>query len=275
MLITLIVLAWLGLAFGSFVSALAWRVHEQSKKRKKKNISIITGRSQCPNCGHILSASDLVPVLSWLYFKGKCRHCGKSISWQYPAVELALAVVFTASYLLWPGEVNTAGDWVLFITWLATAVGLMALMVYDARWMILPNRILYPTLFAAAIGRLAYIIGFEDYKFRSVLVWAGTIAVASGIFWILFLISRGKWIGFGDVRLGLITGSILSTPADGFLMIILAAFLGTVYALPGLIKGGRSISSRIPFGPFLIGATWLVLLFGSNVIDWYKNALIP
>ncbi|MBA3757877.1 prepilin peptidase [Candidatus Saccharibacteria bacterium] len=276
MTVTVIFLIWLGLAFGSFVSALTWRVHEQSKtKNNKRNLSIVTGRSQCTRCGKTLTPKDLIPVVSWLINRGKCRFCGKKVSWQYPATELGLMTVFVTSYLFWPGGLESAGDWLLFITWLLSSVGLTALLVYDARWMILPNRIIYPTALVATSGRLAYIIGFEENKIRAAVLLILSITVASGIFWLLFMVSNGRWIGFGDVRLGLITGAILASPSKSFLMILLASVLGTLFALPGLLTGAKTAASKLPYGPFLIVATFLVLLFGGPILDWYNNIFIP
>jgi leader peptidase (prepilin peptidase)/N-methyltransferase len=278
MVIAVIILIWLGLSFGSFVNALVWRVHEQSKKKrskKSKNLSILTGRSQCEHCGHVLGWKDLIPVFSWLFLRGKCRYCGKSISWDSPAGEIAMAAVFVASYIWWPGGLHGAGDWILFITWLISSVGLMALLIYDARWMLLPNRIIYPTLFVAVAGRLIYLLGFEANKPRQLLAWLLSLLVASGIFWLLFAASRGKLIGFGDVRLGWITGTILAKPGESFLMIVLASLLGTLFVLPDLITRKKTAASKLPYGPFLIAATFVVLLFGSDFINWYTNLFLP
>jgi prepilin signal peptidase PulO-like enzyme (type II secretory pathway) len=275
MVLVVLILAWFGLAFGSFVNALVWRVHEQSKKRKSKrtnvNLSIVNGRSICPNCKHVLAWHDLVPVFSWLFLRGKCRYCKKPISKQYPLVEIAMALVFVCSYIWWPTDLDKAGDMVLFITWLATSVGLMALLVYDALFMLLPNRILYPTFYVALVGRLIYLIGFEPHKGHEALAWILSVGVASGIFWLLFVLSQGKWIGYGDVRLGLITGTILADPAKSFMMIILGSLLGTLFILPALLLGKKNLASRLPYGPFLIAATMVVLLFGDRILDWYTS----
>jgi len=275
--VTYAVLAWLGLAFGSFINALVWRLHEQSKKSarsKKPSLSILKGRSMCPNCRHPLALIDLIPVLSWLALKGKCRHCHKKISWQYPAVELAGAAVFTLSYAFWPAELQSAGQWLLFIDWLVVSVGLLALLVYDFRWMLLPSRLIYPTAAVAVTGRLAYIVGFETDRWQALLMWLLALGVASGIFWLLFEISKGKWIGFGDVRLGLITGTVLATPPKAFLMIFMASVLGTILVLPALITGRKSMTSRLPYGPFLIVATWLTMLFGDQILERYRGFFI-
>lgn len=258
-------LAWFGLAFGSFVNALVWRV----KTGKSMN-----GRSQCPNCKHNLSALDLIPVLSWLMLRGKCRYCKKPISWQYPAVELAGALVFVASYHFWPVELVSRGDWLLFITWLVSSVGLLALAVYDLRWMLLPSKILYPTAAIAISGRLIYLAAYESDKAQAALELLLSVAIASGIFFILYIVSSGRWIGFGDVRLGLITGALLADPGKSFLMIFLASMLGTLFVLPSLLTKKKNLQAKIPYGPFLIIGAFISLLFGQNLVDWYRDFLI-
>jgi prepilin signal peptidase PulO-like enzyme (type II secretory pathway) len=277
MIVAIIILAWFGLAFGSFVNALVWRLHEQNKKKKTKgqNLSIINGRSICTSCKHVLAWYDLIPIFSWLFLYGRCRYCKKPISVQYPLVELAGALIFVSSYIFWPHGLHGTGDWVLFITWLAASVGLLALLVYDLRWMLLPNKIIYPTAAIAALGRLLYLVGFDHHKGHGLLMWIASVAVASGVFWLLFLISNGKWIGFGDVRLGFITGTILASPAKSFLMIFLGSVIGTLSIIPGLITGNKTINSKLPYGPFLIAGCLIALLFGGSILDWYKHTLIP
>ncbi|HET9721813.1 MAG TPA: prepilin peptidase [Candidatus Saccharimonadales bacterium] len=260
-------LAVLGLIFGSFLNAMVSRMHAGK--------DWVRGRSQCDGCGHQLAAKDLVPLLSWLSLKGRCRYCGQKISWQHPAIELATAAAFILSYIFWPASLGLAGQKLLLVTWLISVIGLMALLVYDARWMTLPNRILYPTFFVAAAGRLAYILGFADNKAHSLLFWVFGVLVASGLFWLLFMVSGGRWIGYGDVRLGLVTGTLLASPWLSFLMIFIASVLGTLAALPDLIAGRKGFGSKLPFGPFLITATAIAVLFGDQIVNWYKSIFLP
>ncbi len=274
MIIAFLVVAGLGL--GSFINALIWRVYQQEKaksKAAKQKLSILRGRSMCVHCKHQLATADLVPILSWLWLKGRCRYCKKPISWQYPVVEIATALIFVGSYILWPVNLDTTGAWLLFITWLVSSVGLMALLVYDLKWMLLPNRIIYPTFFVALIGRLSYIVFFAEGKAHSFWLLVFSLVVSSGVFWLMFQVSRGQWIGFGDVRLGLITGTLLADPAKSAAMIFIASLLGSLVALPGLITGKKTMSSKLPYGPFLIVATAIAMLFGSPIIDWYKSLL--
>ena len=276
-------LAVLGLCLGSFVNAVVWRIREQDlrsqsldlrkKKRKVQDLSILHGRSQCTDCGHQLAPKDLIPVLSWLFLRGRCRYCKKPISPQYPVVELVLAVVFVASYLFWPNDLGQLGQWLLLATWLGSSVGLLALLIYDLKWMLLPNRILYPTFFVALAGRLAYIAFFAPQKVMSYELLVISLLVASGIFYLLFYVSQGRWIGFGDVRLGLITGTVLGKPSLSLLMIFIASVLGTLFAMPSLLSGRKKLVSKLPYGPFLIVATAICLLWGESLIHWYKSLL--
>lgn len=289
MLAILVCLFVLGLIFGSFISALTWRLHKQFEvgsgqfKDKKsrnselssRNYSMVNGRSQCPHCRHKLEAKDLVPLFSWLWLSGRCRYCKKAISWQYPAIEVSLAAIFAGSYYFWPGGVDGVGDIILLSTWLAASIGLMALLVYDARWLLLPNKLIYPTLAVAASGRLIYIIGFEDNKLAAFINWALAVIIASGFFWLVYEVSKGRWIGFGDVRLGLITGTLLATPQKSLLMIFLASIVGTLFILPGLLAKSKKLTSQIPYGPFLIIGTYLSFFFGSDIIDWYTRLILP
>ena len=256
----------LGLILGSFLNALVYRMHAGQ--------DWIKSRSQCEACGHQLAALDLVPVLSWLMLKGRCRYCGKKISWQHPAVELAAGLAFAASYLWWPVNLDQPGQHLLFAGWTICLAGLVALAVYDLRFMLLPNKIIYPTLLVSVVVRVIYIFGYQPNKLHALAAWAASLAVASGLFLAIFVVSRGKWIGYGDVRLGLITGTILADPAKAFLMIFAASLLGSLVSIGLILAGRKSLGSKIPFGPYLITGTFLALLFGPGIISWYNRIFL-
>lgn len=272
----IIALVLCGLALGSFVNALVWRLHEQDAvKRGKKGsdeLSIAKGRSMCPHCRHKLAARDLVPVLSWVALRGKCRYCKKSISPQYPLVELLTAALFVALYIWWPVSFTTAQT-VIFVLWLALATGFMALIVYDLRWMLLPDRIVYPlTGLAAVIAAIAALTA--DNPAMAVLNTILAVAVSGGLFYLLFQISKGKWIGGGDVKLGWLLGLVAATPARSALLIFLAALLGSLVSIPLLLSKRMKRDSVIPFGPFLITAAVLVQLFGHGILSWYQRTFL-
>ncbi len=270
-----------GLCFGSFVNALVWRLREQSKEGHKKlpnkkylkQLSVSKGRSMCIDCKHELGAKDLLPIVSWLSLKGKCRYCSKPISWQYPVVEAATAILFVVSYQYWPATL-TGAHIVSFVTWLALIVGFMALIVYDLRWLLLPNRIVWPlgvlAGFMASIG-----IATSPHPFRAAFDVVLAVAVGGGIFYMLFQVSSGKWIGGGDVKLGWVLGLVAATPARALLLIFVASILGSLISLPLLAAKRLKPASVIPFGPFLIVAGIVVQLFGHTILYWYQRTFLP
>lgn len=270
MLMIIALLIVLGLCFGSFVNALVWRLHEQANKNP---LSIIRGRSMCPRCKHSLGALDLVPVLSWLGLRGKCRYCHKPISVQYPLVEIALPLTFVLSYLYWPVSLSGA-QIAIFVLWLVLLIGLLALLVYDLRWMLLPNRIVYPLMSLAAVQAIIAIAS-NHRPLTTLLNIVLAILVGGGIFYALFQLSKGKWIGGGDVKLGFLLGIIAGTPARSFLVIFVAALSGSLISLPLLVNKRLKRNSVIPFGPFLILAMVIVQLAGAAILSWYQRTYLP
>lgn len=266
----------LGIALGSFVNALVWRVYQQSLSAKKRvasdaRLSLSKGRSMCTHCQHELAWYDLLPVISWLSLAGKCRYCRQSIGWQYPAVEIVTAVLFVVSYMYWPQELLGVTYQLSFALWLAAIVGLVALFVYDARWMLLPDRIVFPLIGLASVYAVLQIIAQSSIGTAAAI--AGSVFVSSGIFYILYQVSAGRWIGGGDVKMGIALGLFLCSPVLACLMLFTASLLGIVYALiTGLAKSQKI--KVVPFGPMLILATYITMLWGSRIVDWYFNTIL-
>ena len=299
----IIILGLLGLAIGSFINALVWRIYTQSNKTKDKRqkikekkinkkskkdgllsafnfdlssknsrYSIVSGRSMCVECEHQLSARDLIPVFSWISLGGKCRYCKKSISWQYPLVELATAILFIISYLYWPFEL-TGYQIPIFIIWLLAVSGFMALVIYDLRWTLLPNKIIIYLYGLAGLYILFKVLESNDLTTTLSDMFI-SIIIGGGIFYVLFQLSKGTWIGGGDVKLGFALGAFIAIPQLTFMMLFFASLLGSLYSLPMMVVNKVERSARIPFGPFLILATIIVVLFGTDINDWYLDLLI-
>lgn len=269
----IIVLTVLGLCLGSFVNALVWRLHEQSRGGKaNRKLSITKGRSLCPDCRHELAPRDLVPVASWLVLGGRCRYCHKPIAVQYPLVELGTAILFVISYLWWPLPLQGA-QIAVFGLWLILLVGMMALAVYDLRWFLLPSRLIYP-LYGVALAQLVVIGAAASRPAWTVFNAALGAAVGGGLFYALFQVSNGKWIGGGDVRLGWLLGLIVGTPERGLLFIFIASLLGSLISLPLLAAGRLKRTSVVQFGPLLIIGVIVTQLFGGAILSWYRRALI-
>lgn len=277
----IICLAVLGLVFGSFVNALVWRLHEQDKNASRvkptgkktpsqAELSILNGRSMCPNCHHILAAKDLVPVMSWVLLKGRCRYCHKPIAWQYPLVELTTAVLFVALYLA-HGSMAGQYDWVTLACWFISAVLLVALSVYDIRWRLLPTRLVYSLV---GVALLTVFVQWLEHHALSAL-WEPALGAAFlyVLFRILFEVSKGTWLGYGDVRLVVALGLLAGTPLRAFMLLFFASLIGTLAALPGLVAKRTTMTAQIPFGPYLIVGLLLVQLWGASLHSIYRGII--
>jgi prepilin signal peptidase PulO-like enzyme (type II secretory pathway) len=257
-----LLLAVVGLSLGSFVNAFVWRLHEGK--------DWINGRSECPHCHHQLAAKDLVPVVSWLLLRGKCRYCHKPIP-DSPLVEILVALLFVLSYIVWPLPLSGV-ELFDFVLWLMFVVGFVALAVYDLRWFLLPNIVVFPLIGLAAV-QVAGDWFFGDRSWSTLtgpLIGAATI---SGLFYALFAVSKGTWIGFGDVKLGIALGLLAGGPFAALLVLLLASLIGTLAALPLVLQGKATRKSHLPFGPLLIAGIIIVTLCGESLIDWYAGML--
>lgn len=262
MIVVLLIVA--GLLFGSFINALVWRLHEKRDWVKE--------RSECPHCHHQLAAIDLVPVLSWLFLQGKCRYCHKPIP-DSPLVELALPALFVLSYVYWPQPLEGLGLYT-FVFWLVFLVGFVALALFDFKWFLLPDVIVFPLIGLAAVQLIGGFL-FFGATWRDV---AGSLigaAIMSGLFYAIFVLSKGKWIGFGDVKLAIVLGLLAGGALPALLVLFVASVTGSLLALPLVVTGRATRKSHLPFGPMLITGAIVVVLFGQAIIDWYTNLVFP
>jgi prepilin signal peptidase PulO-like enzyme (type II secretory pathway) len=266
MILVPVFLGFIGLAFGSFVGALVWRLHEGK--------DFVSDRSECEHCHHKLGVLDLIPLASWLALKGKCRYCGAKIGVSAPLLELAMAVLFVGSYYMFPFPLETWPAWTSFGLWLVYLVGLMALLVYDLRWMILPNVIIFPLMGVAVVEsilRQIFLTGMSPLDWANSAIF-GIVALA-GLYWVLYTFSKGKWVGYGDVKLGLFMGIALGFQRS-LLALFLANIIGFLVVLPGILTGKLKRTTRIPFGPFLIAAFVIAFLFGDKLINSYVSFIL-
>jgi leader peptidase (prepilin peptidase)/N-methyltransferase len=262
-----LIIGLLGVCLGSFINAWVWRSSNtedvnQKKQNRDTKLSILNGRSVCPDCRHLLAWRDLVPVLSWVSLKGKCRYCRQAISAQYPAVELLTTALFIVSLLLWPFELSGFLAISYFLLWLTFLVILIALSVYDIRYMLLPNKMV---ALAGIVTVLASGVHAVDSSQPNHILWAGIGALTfGGIFYLLYQVSAGAWIGGGDVKLGFVLGIWLASPLLVLFTIFLASCLGLIVALA--MSPWRHIDGKtaIPFGPMLMSATVMVFFISKS-----------
>jgi len=280
-----VVLGVLGLVMGSFAGATVWRLRAQQliqdkadgedvDKREYEQLipltkgSLADDRSRCLDCGHTLAWYDLIPLVSWLSTKGKCRYCKSSIGWFEPLMEIGTALLFVLSYALWPEMFGAPLETLRFILWLVACVLLVILFAYDLRWYLLPNKVVFPLMAVGVVMALVGIFSAVE-PIMKLISLAGAIFILSGIYFILWLFSKGTWIGFGDVKLGLALALILGEWHLAFVALFAANIIGCLIVLPGMLGGKVSRKTRIPFGPLLILGSIVAMLWGHVVIGWY------
>jgi prepilin signal peptidase PulO-like enzyme (type II secretory pathway) len=222
----------------------------------------LKGRSFCPNCKRALSWQDLFPVFSYLFLRGKCRYCHKKISIQYPLVELATGILFVLVFN-YSNPVST-----IFLLYV-TAV-LVTIFVYDLKHYLIPDKVLFPAVIIAALFRIS---GFGFRISAPLINYVFAAAIASGFFLAIFLISRGRWMGFGDVKLAVLMGFLLGLP-NVLVALFLAFFFGAIIGIILMVFKNKSLKSEIPFGPFLIIGTFIAMLYGDQIIQSYLRLFI-
>jgi prepilin signal peptidase PulO-like enzyme (type II secretory pathway) len=259
----ILVLLVFGLIWGSFVNAFVWRLHEGK--------DWLRGRSECTHCHHKLATADLIPVISWVLLSGKCRYCHKRID-DSPIVEVSVPILFVISYLLWPLQLSGAGLF-QFILWLAFIVGFIILTVYDIRWYLLPDKVVFPFTGLAILQVLSLLVFYHSSWHTALSAVVGALIIA-GSFYLMFQISKGSWIGGGDVKLGVLLGLLAGGPLQALLLLFVASMSGTIFAIPMLVSGRAKAKTMVPFGPFLLLAMVIVQLFGTSIINWYTHISI-
>jgi leader peptidase (prepilin peptidase)/N-methyltransferase len=271
-----------GAIVGSFLNVVIHRVPNEE--------SIVFPNSACPNCKMSIKPYDNIPVLSWLFLRGKCRGCGERISARYPAVELLTALLYVLVY--WQIGFNFyLPICLIFVT------TMVSLIFIDAEHMILPNVITYPLLFFSLLVRLVFPLFvsaeyFTDLNYAPLKylsdypLWAVSLVgaifgglVGGGFLWLVgavWKLLRGvDAMGLGDVKMMFAVGALLGWRLT-FLSIFLGAFSGAVIGVFLIYRQKeKDFQAQIPFGIFLGIGSILSLLFGEQLIRWYIENFIP
>jgi len=284
-IIAIIGLAILGLVLGSFAGASLWRLRarqlvedkadgEKVDKKEFKmleplsKVRLATDRSQCLHCGHRLKWYDLLPLFSWASTGGKCRYCHEKIGRFEPLIELGVAVFFVASYVFWPEMIYTVPQMAYFILWLIAGVFLAVLFAYDLKWSILPNRAMFPLIAVGALAATFNVFGSLDPLGTFINIGIA-VFLLSGLYLILWLVSKGQWIGFGDVKLGLALALLLGDWKLAFITLFAANTIGCLIVIPGMLSGKLTRKTHVPFGPLLILGAVVAAWWGSAILAWY------
>lgn len=239
----------IGLSLGSFLSVVIIRLSRHEK-------GIVSGRSHCPHCQHQLSWYDLIPLLSYLLVRGSCRYCHRKISIVYPIIELstAMALVLYFYRLNYTFDFSTILQGIFIIIFIS-------IIFSDFLYFIIPDKIIIP----AIILTILYQLLFHEKEILGLLI---TGLVLGGIFAIIFIVSRGKWVGFGDVKLLILIGLLFGYPL-GFIVVLISIWLGALWGIGLMALKRATMKTALPFGIFLSIISIIFIIF-QNEIQFLK-----
>ncbi|MDP3012721.1 MAG: prepilin peptidase [Candidatus Subteraquimicrobiales bacterium] len=294
MLIFYIFIFLFGLIIGSFLNVVIFRLESGEQ--------VVSGRSHCRRCNHVLAWYDLFPIFSFLVLGGRCRYCRKKLSLQYPLVEIATAILFVLSLmvirqsaesvaisnLIQSGEIASSLPLLAmtigtFLFYLFIISALIIIFVYDLRHYIIPDKIVYLAIVTSLIYLLFRTLDFGIWNFIghwdlgfgiSNTFFNGLFAsvLASGFFLAIVLLTRGEGMGGGDVKLAFLMGLVLGWPKV-LVALFLAFTLGAICGIIFVIAKKKALKSAIPFGPFLVLGTVIGIMWGNEIIKWYFGYL--
>lgn len=230
----------IGAALGSFLNVVIFRYAKKS----------ITGRSKCPSCHQTLIWPELIPILSFIFLRGRCRTCHSGLSPQYPLVELAMGVFTLILFTPLPTTLTATAVAVLGVTGIAL---LITLFVIDLRTMLLPD------VFIIILSVAVVLTLLINYQLLVTSYWLLGMAIGAGALAFLWLITRGRGIGLGDVKLMLPLGALFG-PIDTTILLFLAFLAGGAVGTFLLLTGRANMKTPVPFGPFLAGVAILFIL---------------
>jgi len=291
-----------GSAIGSFLNVVICRLETGE--------GIVKKRSHCVRCGQTLNWYELIPIFSFLGLLGRCRSCREKISWQYPLVEIVTGLLFVLTfYLNYELRITNYGYELfafsmihdlffiiqLLFHWVIISC-LIVIFVYDLRHYIIPDVVLFPAVGVVFVYRIVEVFfnpslalplirggkgwgGFGLWQ-QTISYWPSAIGqfspylfsalCASVFFLIIILLTRGKGMGLGDAKLAFLMGLLLGWP-NILVALFIAFFVGATVGVGLIFWKKKTMKSQIPFGPFLIGGTLVMLFWGQFFLDWYGS----
>jgi len=266
----------LGLVVGSFFNVVIYRLPlmmesrwrrdccellEQEQEKEAAALTLATPNSHCPHCGTAIKPWQNIPVLSYLFLRGKCAACGVGISLRYPAVELATGLLTLSLASAFPISAALLGA--IAFTW-----ALIVLTMIDVDHKLLPDNITLPLLWLGLVFNLAgTYVSLEDAVLGAML---GYLLLWS-VYWLFKLVTGKEGMGYGDFKLLAALGAWLGWQALP-LIILLSSLVGAVCGIMLMIAKRRGREVPIPFGPYLAAAGWISLMWGEEITSRYLGA---
>ncbi len=230
------------------------------KQSKPEKFNLVTPNSTCPYCGHKIKPWENIPVVSYLFLRGKCSACKASISLRYPIIELTTGIL--SAIAIYTFGANLTGLACLLFTWC-----LIALTMIDFDTQLLPDSITLPLLWLGLIAN-----SFGLFTSLDSAVWgaiAGYLSLFS-VYWLFKLLTGKEGMGFGDFKLLAALGAWLGWQML-LQIIMLSAFAGAIIGISMIVIRGRDRNIPIPFGPYLAVAGWIALMWGQDINQLYLS----
>jgi len=273
----IVVLGVLGALLGSFACAQVWRLRarqlvederegeavDKAELRRLKRLirPTLTDRSECLHCHHTLAWYDLLPIVSWLTLRGRCRYCHTFIGWSELLAEAGLALTFIVSYLVWPYPLTIPLGVLVFTLWLIACTMMAILLIYDAKWSLLPFAINIGLIVVAVVFRGVVTLAGSPLEIWSLI---GGVALLGGLYLVFSLVG---WVGMGDGILGVGLALLLGKWQYAFLALFIANLLGCFMLIPLYFRRQLHHQARIPFGPFMIVGAIIAMFFGGWILS--------
>ena len=257
-----LVLFVFGIAIGSFLNVLIDRLPQ--------GLDVIKGRSRCDHCGRTLAWFELVPILSWVIQNGQSRCCHKKLSIQYPVVELFVGIGFVCIYQ-WFGVSDISSSFFATILLFCASVGIF---VADLKTEYIPEVFLYAGFISVIILLFPFIAPCFTGTQASCALLMNTYILPAGIgagfFFLLWLFSKGKAMGDGDIYIAGIIGLFLGYPR--LIVAYYVAFLtGAIVGVILILVRKKRMKSHIPFGPFMILGLGIASIYGAHIVRWWSQ----
>lgn len=275
----------LGLLVGSFLNVVIYRLPKMmerewrnqaieflgednvaaaAKPTNTEPFNLVLPNSRCPHCGHEIKPWENIPVVSYLFLRGKCSKCKSDISIRYPIVEIVTSILSVGVVLAFGN--NLSGLAALILTWC-----LIALTMIDVDTQLLPDSITLPLLW---LGLIANYYGlFTDF---SSSFWGAIVGYLSlwSVYWLFKLLTGKEGMGFGDFKL---LGALCAWLGWQMLpqIILLSSLVGAVIGVVMIVIRGRDRNIPIPFGPYLAIAGWIAMVWGHDINQWYLGTMLP
>jgi leader peptidase (prepilin peptidase) / N-methyltransferase len=254
-----------GLAFGSFLNVCISRLPQHE--------SVVRPRSRCPHCQRPIPVLENIPILSWFLLRARCRGCGQPISWRYPVIEAATALLFLLCQLTFGITINGIGAMVFCFL-------LLGLAATDAETLTLPNALTYPGIalgivFTGLMPRAMFSFRVADVA-SSIFSGIGFALLILAIRWLYLKFRHVEGLGIGDAKLmamiAVWMGPIWTGPKLTAEVFFLGVFAAAIYGILLLITGqSRGLKTQLPLGSFLCGAALIVLFQGQIILKWYSS----